>query len=88
MCASCSVRSLTVSAVRLRTVSPMALQLTPGPFGEALGSHVSQHVVGSAQLGAGIQAPVLAAQPLSVDRWERANCTRPPVRASCSIDSR
>ncbi len=41
-------------------------QLTPGPFGERLEAHRGEQAIGGPQLGAGVPAPVLAAQPFAV----------------------
>src|ERR1700749_838137 len=41
-------------------------QLTPGPFGERLDAHRGEQPMGGPQLGAGVPAPVLAAQPFAV----------------------
>src|SRR6266566_5319250 len=43
-------------------------QFAPGPLGERLDTHRRQHVVGGAQLLAGIRAAALAAQPLAVEQ--------------------
>jgi hypothetical protein len=43
-------------------------QLTPGPFGERLDAHRDEQVMGGPQLGAGVPAPVLAAQPFAVQQ--------------------
>src|ERR1700746_3269721 len=43
-------------------------QLTPGPFGERLDAHRGEQVMGGPQLGAGVPAPVLPAQPLAVQQ--------------------
>src|SRR6266851_2720841 len=41
-------------------------QLTPGPLGERLDAHRGEQAMGGPQLGAGVPAPVLAAQPFAV----------------------
>src|SRR5260370_4373354 len=41
-------------------------QLTPGPPGERLDAHRGEQAMGGPQLGAGVPAPVLAAQPFAV----------------------
>ncbi len=41
-------------------------QFAPGALGEPLGTHRREHLVGDAQLPAGIGAALLAAQPLPV----------------------
>src|SRR6185312_1569540 len=38
----------------------------PRPFGERLDAHRGEQVIGGPQLGAGVPAPVLAAQPFAV----------------------
>ena len=47
---------------------PGGQQLAPGPPGERLGAHHGQHAVGGSQLGAGVSAAVLAAQPFAIDQ--------------------
>src|SRR5689334_15502407 len=41
-------------------------QLTPSPFGKSLDAHRGEQVMGGPQLGAGVPAPVLPAQPFAV----------------------
>ena len=43
-------------------------QLAAGPVGEPVGSHRGEHLLGYAQLGPCVDAPVLAPQPLAVDQ--------------------
>src|ERR1700733_6932745 len=43
-------------------------QLAPGPLGKRLDAHLRQHVVGGAQLLAGVAAAALAAQPFAVEQ--------------------
>jgi High-affinity nickel-transport protein len=50
----------------LRTVSPVASSSRRGPFGERLDAHRGELTMGGSQLGAGVPAPVLAAQPFAV----------------------
>ena len=68
ICASCAVSSPRVVTERLRTVSPVAEQLTAGALGEPLHAHRAVQLVGDAQLLAGVDSPVLAAQPFAVEQ--------------------
>src|SRR3984957_11404667 len=43
-------------------------QLMPGPLGERLNAHRGKPVVGGPELGAGVPAPALAAQPFAVQQ--------------------
>src|SRR6267378_6841453 len=43
-------------------------ELAPGPIGERLHAHRRQHLVGGAQLLAGVYAAALAAQPLAIEQ--------------------
>ena len=47
---------------------PGGEQLAAGTFGERLGSHPREHVVGRPQLGPGVGAPVLPPEPFPVDQ--------------------
>ena len=47
---------------------PGGPQLTPGPLGERLHAHRLQHLVGGAQLLAGVAPATLPAQPLPVEQ--------------------
>ena len=68
MCCSWAVSASVGRAVRLRGCSPVARQLAGGTGGERVGAHVGQHVVGGAELVAGVQAAAFAPQPLAVDQ--------------------
>src|SRR3954447_11866104 len=49
-------------------------QLTPGPLGETLDAHRGEQAMGGPQLGAGVPAPVLAAQPFAVEEVGAGQC--------------
>ena len=66
ICASCGVSTSAVPAISWRTCSPVAFSSIGGPFGESVGTHGAQHVVGGAQLSPRVAAATLAAQPLPV----------------------
>ena len=89
MCASCAVSSLEVSAVRLRTVSPVARSSRRARSANAVGAHRGQRLVGGAQLRAGVDAAAFrAAATRRSSRCARASSTRSRVRPSRSIASR
>jgi hypothetical protein len=68
MRASCAVSAVMVSALRLRTVSPVGDQLPARALGERLHADVGEHVVGCAQLLPRIEASALTAQPFPVQQ--------------------
>src|SRR5262249_55099446 len=47
---------------------PRCLELPPGALGERLGPGMAEHLVCGSKFVAGVDAPVLAAQPLAVDQ--------------------
>ena len=66
ICASWAVSSSRVSAVCLRTVSPVASSSRRARSANAFGAHPAEHVMGEAELLARVHAPTLATQPLAV----------------------
>jgi hypothetical protein len=49
-------------------------QLSSRSFGERIGTHRCQHLVGCAQLGTGVDASVFSAQPLSGQQFWHGRC--------------
>ena len=87
ICASCGVSPSRVSAVRLRTVSPVASSSRSARSANASGP-CDEQLVGGAQLLARVDAAALAPQPLAVDQVGAGELPRMRVRPSRSIASR
>ena len=68
ICRSCAVSSSRVSTVRLRTFSPVACSSRPGAFGERLHPDRRELLIRGAELRAGVDAAILASQPLAVEQ--------------------
>src|SRR5262249_44484907 len=66
ICPSCGGSGLRVSTLRLRTPPPVGARLPPRSLGERLHPDRCELVDGGAQLLARVDAPALAAQPLTV----------------------
>jgi hypothetical protein len=62
------VRTLRVSTLGLRTVSPVACNSRAGPLRERQGPEPVEHLVGGPQVLAGVHAPLPATQPLAVEQ--------------------
>jgi hypothetical protein len=81
MCASCAVSAVTMSTRRLRAVSPVAASSRRACSANARDAHVGQYLVCGAQVGAGIQAAALAAQPSAIEQVSAGELGAEPAAA-------